>query len=177
MIFTETSLKGAFVINLKKIGDDRGFFARAYCKNEFAENNLNTNLVQANTALSVTQHTLRGLHFQIAPYEEAKIVRCIQGAVFDVIVDLRPQSPTYKKWFGIELSQANRKMLYVPENFAHGYLTLKENTEVFYLVTQYYSPESERGYRWNDPAFAIEWPVTEHLNISDKDQKWPLFSG
>ena len=177
MIFAETRLKGIFVIELKKIEDDRGFFARAWCRKEFEEHGLNPNFVQANNALSHRKNTLRGLHFQVAPDEEAKLIRCIQGAIFDVVVDLRPASSTYKQWFGIELSMENRKMLYVSENFAHGYVSLKDNTEVFYLVSHYYSPDSEKGYCWDDPAFGIQWPVRKDLIVSEKDRQWPMFSG
>jgi len=128
--------------------------------------------VQANLAFSKRRGTLRGLHYQIAPYEEAKLMRCIRGAIYDVIIDLRPESPTYKRWLGVELTADNHKMLYVPKGFAHGYQTLIDNTETFYQASQFYSPESERGLRYDDPALAIEWPIDVQV-ISDKDRSWP----
>jgi dTDP-4-dehydrorhamnose 3,5-epimerase len=176
MIFTETELKGAFIIEIERRGDERGFFARAWCQKEFEAHGLSPNWVQANLAFSKKRGTLRGLHYQIAPYEEAKLMRCIRGAIYDVIVDLRQESPTYKRWLGVELSADNRKMLYVPEGFAHGYQTLVDNSETYYPVSQFYSPGFERGARWDDPAFGVEWPITENLIISDKDKSWPDFS-
>jgi dTDP-4-dehydrorhamnose 3,5-epimerase len=173
MIFTETKLKGAFIVEVEKRGDARGFFARAWCKEEFAANGLNTNLVQSNIAFSKKAGTLRGLHYQAKPYEEVKLVRCTRGAVYDVIVDLRLESPMYMGWVGVELTAGNYKMLYVPENFAHGYQTLTDHAEVTYHVSQVYSPASERGIRWNDPAIKIEWPKVDMRIISEKDQCWP----
>jgi dTDP-4-dehydrorhamnose 3,5-epimerase len=172
MIFTETKLPGVFIIKIEKREDERGFFARAWCKKEFEAHGLNLDWVQANLAFSKRRGTLRGLHYQIAPYEEAKLMRCIRGAIYDVIIDLRPESPTYKRWLGVELTADNHKMLYVPEGFAHGYQTLMDNTETFYQASQFYSPESERGLRYDDPAFAIEWPIDVQV-ISDKDKSWP----
>ncbi len=174
MIFTETPLKGAYVIELKKMGDDRGFFARFFCKNEFADHGLNNEIVQINNSLSADKGTLRGMHYQLVPKAEDKVVRCINGSLYDVIIDIREDSDTFKQWFGIELSAENRKMLFVPKGFAHGFLTLKENTEAFYLVTEFYGPEYERGIRWNDPEFNIQWPI-EPCIISEKDQKHPDF--
>ncbi|MGH8018943.1 MAG: dTDP-4-dehydrorhamnose 3,5-epimerase [Opitutaceae bacterium] len=174
MKFTETPLKGAFVIDLETRGDDRGFFARTFCAREFAAHGLKTGLVQGNMSFSRIKGTLRGLHFQLPPAAETKLVRCNRGALFDVIVDLRPESPTCTKWFGVELTADNRRALYVPENFAHGFMTLVEDTEAAYLVGEYYSPEHERGYRYNDPAFGIEWPGEVKL-ISPKDERWPDF--
>lgn len=171
MIFTETKLPGAFIVELETRGDERGFFARAWCKKEFAEQGINLDWVQANLAHTKQGGTLRGLHYQIAPYEEAKLMRCIRGAIYDVIVDLRPGSPTYKQWLGVELTADNRKALYIPEGFAHGYQTLVDDTEVFYLVSQFYTPGSEQGIRYNDPAFGIEWPLEVQV-ISDKDKSW-----
>jgi dTDP-4-dehydrorhamnose 3,5-epimerase len=176
MIFRPTRLKDAFTIDLEKSVDERGFFARAWCAREFEEHGLNPRLVQANIGYSEKRGTVRGMHYQLAPYEEAKLVRCIRGAIHDVIVDLRPDSPTYRQWLGVELNADNRRMLYVPESFAHGYLTLANDTETLYQVSQFYTPGAERGFRWNDPAFGIEWPVTENLTISEKDQAWPDFS-
>ncbi len=175
MLFIETKLKGAFVIELEKYSDDRGFFSRAWCQKEFKEQGINSRFVQANIGFSKNSGTIRGIHYQIAPFEEAKLVRCIRGAIFDVVLDLRPELPSFKQWFGVELSDENRKMLYVPEGCAHGYQTLVDNTEVFYQVSQVYSPESERGIRWNDPEFDIEWPIDEDLVISEKDQNWSDF--
>jgi dTDP-4-dehydrorhamnose 3,5-epimerase len=174
MIFTETPLKGAYVIELKKIGDDRGFFARTFCKNEFSGHGLNNEIVQINNSLSADKGTLRGMHYQLPPKAEDKIVRCIKGSLFDAIIDIRPDSETFGKWFGIELSAENRKMLFVPKGFAHGFITLEDNTEAFYLVTEFYGPDYERGIRWNDPKFNIDWPI-DPIIISDKDQNHPDF--
>jgi len=173
VIFTETKLKGAFIIDLKKLEDERGFFARAWCKQEFEDHGLNPAFVQCNLSFNKKQNTLRGMHFQHEPYAEVKIVRCTKGAVFDVIVDLRPGSSTYLSWVGVELTEENHKMLYVPENFAHGYQTLSDNTEVLYQVSQFYTPKAEGGVRFNDPAFGISWPETEKIVISEKDSSWP----
>jgi dTDP-4-dehydrorhamnose 3,5-epimerase len=176
MIFTETRLKGAFIIELEAHADQRGFFARAWCEREFREHGLSARWVQANIAFSREKGTLRGLHYQIAPYQEAKLMRCIRGAMYDVIIDLRPGSPTYEQWLGVELSADNRVVLYIPEGFAHGYQTLVDDTEVFYPVSQFYTPGAERGVRWDDPAFAVRWPLTENLILSDKDKGWPDYS-
>jgi dTDP-4-dehydrorhamnose 3,5-epimerase len=175
MKFISTPLNGAFVIELEKRGDERGFFARAFCQKEFEMNRLKNNIVQINNSLSKDIGTLRGMHFQLAPRSEDKIVRCIRGKFYDVIIDLRPDSTTFKKWFGVELSADNRLSLYVPKGFAHGFITLEENTEAFYLVTEYYSPEHERGIRFNDPVFNIEWPIEPKV-ISDKDMNHPDFN-
>jgi dTDP-4-dehydrorhamnose 3,5-epimerase len=176
MIFRKTKLKGVFIIELEKHKDERGYFARTWCENEFKANGLNSSLAQANTALSFQKGTLRGMHYQTAPYEETKIIRCIRGSVFDVVIDIRPDSITYCQWLGIELSSENHTILYVPEGFAHGYKTLENNSEVFYLVSQFYTPDAERGIRWDDPAFNITWPETPDLIISEKDKNWPDYS-
>jgi len=176
MNFIETEIKDLFVVELNKIGDERGFFARAWCEKEFADKNLTSRMLQANTSYSKDKGTLRGLHYQVSPHEEAKLMRCIKGAIFDVAVDLRPESKTYKKWFGIELTESNRKMLFIPEGFAHGYQTLVENTEAFYMSSAFYAPEAERGLRWNDPAIGINWPITDELNITEKDLSWANIS-
>lgn len=176
MIFTKTKLEDAIIIEIEKKEDDRGFFARAWCRKEFDEHGLAFNPVQANVAFSKTKGILRGMHYQVAPNEEAKLIRCISGAIYDVIIDLRPDSPTYRQWFGVELSANNYKMLYVPEGFAHGYQALMDNTEVFYQVSQFYSPESERGVRWNDPAFSIKWPEIDNCMVSTKDKSLPNYS-
>jgi dTDP-4-dehydrorhamnose 3,5-epimerase len=175
MIFTETKLKGAFIVEPERLDDHRGFFARAWCKKEFEAHGLNTRLVQSNISFNRKKGILRGMHYQKAPYEEAKLVRCTMGAIYDVIIDLRTDSPTWRQWLGIELTADNRKMLYVPEGFAHGYQTLTDNSEVFYQVSQFYSPDSERGIRWNDPVFAIHWPIDGDVVISEKDNNWPNF--
>ncbi len=174
MRFTEIRLSGAYVIELEPRQDARGFFARAFCRREFEAYGLNPRIAQANVALSHARGTLRGLHYQVAPFEETKVVRCTRGSVFDVMVDLRPGSPTYCQWVGEELSAASRRMLYVPAGFAHGYQTLEDDTELFYLVSECYSPEHERGVRWNDSAFGIRWPLAEPI-VSPKDQAFPDF--
>jgi dTDP-4-dehydrorhamnose 3,5-epimerase len=172
MKFVETPLKGAFIIKLKPNNDERGFFARSWCKNEFTEFGLNSNLAQCNISFNHKRGTLRGMHFQQKPYEEAKLIRCTAGAMYDVIVDLRPTSNTFLHWFGIELTGLNRDMLYVPESFAHGFQTLENNTEVFYQMSQFYSPKSSSGFLWNDPLIDIKWPGPVTL-ISDKDKNNP----
>jgi len=174
MKFIETPLAGAFAIEPEPRSDDRGFFARVFCRDEFAAHRLDFAVVQCNVSYNDRRATLRGLHYQVAPREEVKLVRCTMGAIFDVIVDLRPASPTFRRWHGLELTADNRRMLYVPAGFAHGYLTLDDRSEVFYQVSEFYSPEFERGARWDDPAFAIRWPLAPEL-ISPKDRDHPLF--
>ena len=174
MIFTETPLPGAYIVDLELRTDDRGFFARAWCQDEFEQQGLNTRIVQCNMSYNHSVGTVRGLHYQKPPHAEVKLIRCTRGAIWDVIVDLRPDSATYKKWFGTELTAENRRMLYVPENFAHGYITLEPGTETFYQVSEFYSAEHEAGIRWNDPAVAITWP-TEPVVLSDKDAHHPAF--
>lgn len=175
MIFSETKLKNAFIIEPKRIEDERGFFARTWCKREFEEHGLNSNLVQCNTSYNHKKATLRGMHYQIAPYEEAKLVRCTRGAIYDVIIDLRPASPGFKQWIGVELTSDNRSMLYIPEGFAHGFQTLTDDSEVLYQMSEFYDGPSGRGVRWNDPAFAIEWPLATGRVISARDQNYPDF--
>jgi dTDP-4-dehydrorhamnose 3,5-epimerase len=174
MIFTETKLKGAFVIEPERLEDERGFFARVWCQREFERRGLNPCLAQCSISFNRAKGTLRGIHYQIAPCEEAKLVRCTQGSIYDVMVDLRPESPTYKRYFGEVLSAENRLMLYVPEGFAHGLLTLEDNTEILYHISEFYSPEHSRGVRWDDPAFAIDWPITPK-RISIRDRSYPDF--
>jgi dTDP-4-dehydrorhamnose 3,5-epimerase len=174
MIFTETKLKGAFEIEIKKLEDERGFFGRSWCANEMKEHGLNTNICQSNTSFSKKKGTLRGMHFQHDPYQETKLIRCTRGSIMDVIIDLRPSSPTFKQWIAVELTQDNYKMLYVPEDFAHGFITLEDNCEVTYLVTQFYTPGAEGGIRWNDPAFNIDWPI-EPTVLSEKDANHPNY--
>jgi len=175
MKFNKTAILGAYIIELEKIGDERGFFARAWCQKEFREHDLVTQFVQCNLSFNKRGNTLRGMHYQSAPLEEVKLVRCTRGAIFDVIIDLRPESSTYLKWIGVELTSDNYNMLYIPEGFAHGYLTLTEEAEVFYQVSQFYSPGHERGVRWNDPVFKIDWPIDGDVVISEKDNNWPNF--
>lgn len=172
MKFLPTPLNGAYTIELEKRGDDRGFFARFFCEKEFAQAGLETHFVQINNSLSGKKGTLRGMHYQLPPAAEVKVVRCLRGALYDVIVDLRAGSPSFGKWFGAELSAENRTMMYVPRGFAHGFVTLTDDVEALYLVSAFYAPEAERGARWNDPAIGIEWPV-EPAELSDKDRKWP----
>lgn len=172
MIFTETPLQGAYVIEIKKMEDERGFFGRSWCANEMKQHGLNADVRQANTSLSEKKGTLRGMHFQHDPYQETKLIRCTHGSILDVIIDLRPESETYRKWFGIELSRENYKMLYVPEDFAHGFITLEDDCEVTYLVTQFYTPGAEAGIRWDDPLFNIAWPMAPVV-ISEKDRTHP----
>jgi len=169
MIFSETKLNGAFIIDLEPIQDERGFFARTWCKNEFAAHGLNPNLVQCNTSFNKKKGTLRGMHYQSPPYEEAKLVRCTMGAVYDVIVDIRKESKTFLQWIACELTAQNRKMLYVPEGFAHGFQTLEDNTEVFYQMSEFYHSDHAAGLRWDDPAIDIKWPIPEVV-ISKKDK-------
>jgi dTDP-4-dehydrorhamnose 3,5-epimerase len=176
MIFKETKLKGAFVVEMESIRDNRGFFARAWCQREFEARGLITGFVQANLTFSPQKGTLRGLHYQIAPHQEIKLVRCTRGAIYDVIIDLRPESPTCRHWLGTELTADNHAMTYIPGGFAHGYQILMDDTEVFYQVAQFYAPEYERGIRWNDPAFGIEWPIASPLILSEKDKRWPDYT-
>jgi dTDP-4-dehydrorhamnose 3,5-epimerase len=175
MFFTETPLGGAFVIDLEPIEDSRGFFARTWCQREFAAHNLKSRLVQCSTSFNKQRGTLRGMHYQAAPYKEAKLVRCTAGAIVDVIIDLRPQSPTFRQHFTVTLTALNHKSLYVPEGFAHGFLTLEDSTELFYQMSEFYSPKHARGVRWNDPAFGIEWPATIAV-MSERDCHYPDFS-
>jgi dTDP-4-dehydrorhamnose 3,5-epimerase len=172
MIFHPTPLQGAYLIELEKRGDDRGFFARFFCEREFGQKGLEQRFVQVNNSLSEKRGTLRGLHYQLPPAAEVKVVRAVKGALWDVIVDLRPDSPTFRKWFGAELNDENRLMMYVPRGFAHALITLKNATEAFYLVSEFYAPEAERGVRWNDPSIGIEWPI-QPVEISAKDAAWP----
>lgn len=168
MIFSETPLKGAYVLELDRIEDERGFFARSWCVKEFKKHGLNPDLVQCSVSFNKKKGTLRGMHYQAAPHEEAKLVRCTRGALYDVIIDLRPDSGTFKQWFGVELSAENRKALYIPEGFAHGFQTLEDDTEVLYQMSEFYHPESVRGLRWNDPQFGIVWPI-EVVTTSKRD--------
>ena len=171
MKFENTLINGAYVVNLNKRVDERGFFARFFCENEFKDKNLVNKFVQINNSVTKKKGTIRGMHYQIKPKEEVKIIRCISGKIFDVIVDLREKSKTFMHWYGVELSSTNRKMLYVPKGCAHGFLTLSNNCEVLYLVSQAYSPKHERGFKFDDPKIKINWPTTI-LFGSDKDFNW-----
>ena len=172
MIFTETPLAGAFVVDLEPLRDDRGFFARTYCRREFEARGLLATVAQCNVSVSRARGTLRGMHYQVAPAVEAKLVRCTRGRIHDVIVDMRPDSPTYLRHFGVELGAESRRALYVPGLFAHGFLTLTDDAEVTYQVSEFYTPKAERGLRYDDPALAIDWPVPVAV-LSDKDLAWP----
>jgi dTDP-4-dehydrorhamnose 3,5-epimerase len=176
MIFQELKLKGAFLIKFEKIEDERGFFARSWCVREAEKHGLKRYMVQANVSFNKKKGTLRGMHYQKEPFQEVKLVRCVRGRIYDVIIDLRPKSPTFCHWIGLELSQDNDSMLYVPENFAHGFQTLTDNSEVNYLVSEFYTPEAEKGIRFNDPFFDIQWPEVQTITISRKDNTWPDFN-
>lgn len=173
MRFTKTALVGAWVIDPNLHEDERGRFMRAWCTREFAEHGIDFLPVQANMGLSIKKGTVRGMHFQIAPALEAKLVRCTRGSVYDVVLDVRPESPTYGEWYGIELSAENGRMLYVPEQCAHGYQTLEEYTEIYYMTSGYYTPNLARGIRFDDPAFRIRWPIAPTV-VSEQDRNWPL---
>jgi dTDP-4-dehydrorhamnose 3,5-epimerase len=175
MIFTETGLAGAFLIDIRKLEDPRGFFARTFCQKEFIEHGLNTRIAQCNVSYNSRKGTWRGLHLQISPYQEAKLVQCISGAIYDVILDLRPKSPTYLKHLGVTLRAEDHQMLYIPEGFAHGFLTLTDNVNVFYQMSEFYAPEYARGFRWDDPAFGVTLPEEVKI-ISERDGSYPDFS-
>lgn len=173
MIFTETKLRGAYIVEPELLEDERGFFARTWSREDFDARGLDSNLVQCNSSLNKRRGTLRGMHYQTAPHEEVKLVRCTAGAIYDVIVDLREDSPTRSQWLGMELSASNRLMVYIPKGFAHGFQTLADETEVFYQVSEYYHPESARGVRWDDPAFGIAWPLGISV-VSERDRAHPF---
>jgi dTDP-4-dehydrorhamnose 3,5-epimerase len=174
MIITQSELPGAYVIDLEPIADSRGFFARVWGEEELAAHGLETQVAQCSVSYNERKATLRGMHFQRSPHEEVKLVRCTRGAMFDVIVDLRPHSETFCRWIGVELSADSRRALYVPRGFAHGFQTLTDGTEVFYMISAQHVPESADGVRWNDPAFGIAWPL-EPTEMSDRDGNWPDF--
>ena len=175
IIFTETKLKGAFIVDPERFEDARGFLARSFSAKEFESRGLNPRIAECNISFSKKRYTVRGMHFQHPPFAQAKLVRCSKGAIYDAIVDLRPESPTFKQWIGEELTAENRRILYVPEGFAHGFQTLADDTEVFYQMTNFYNPGSEGGVRWNDPVFAIDWPATDGVTINERDQNYPDF--
>jgi dTDP-4-dehydrorhamnose 3,5-epimerase len=174
MVFRETKLGGAYIIDLAPRPDERGFFARTFCEREFAEHGLPTRFPQCNLSRNDRAKTLRGMHYQAAPHRESKVVRCVTGAIHDVIVDLRPGSPTHLGWVGVELSARNGRALFVPEGFAHGFVTLEDATDVFYHMGAFFQSEGARGARWNDPRFGIEWPVTPAI-IAARDAAYPDF--
>ena len=174
VIFIEIKLKGAYIIEPEKLEDERGFFARSWCEREFAAHNLNPRTVQCNISFNSKKGTLRGMHYQAAPRAEAKLVRCTRGAIYDVIIDLRPKSPTFKQHVAEVLTVDDHKMLYIPEGFAHGFQTLEDNAEVFYQISEFHAPECARGVRWNDPAFAIEWPISAPIMLK-RDRNYPDF--
>ncbi len=171
MKFFETELNDPYIIEIEKHEDERGFFARTFCVNEFAEEGIDFNPVQRNLSYNKSKHTLRGMHYQGSPYEEAKLVSCVNGSIYDVIIDIREDSSTLNKWIGVELSASNRKMLFVPKGFAHGFLTLEDDTEVSYLMSDFYKPGVGKGIRWDDPFYNIEWPAEAEI-ISKKDRNW-----
>ncbi len=171
MKFVKTDFDGCYVIEIEKKIDERGFFTRIWDKDIFKKNDLNENLVQCSISFNVKKHTLRGMHYQSSPYEEDKVVRCTRGKIFDVIIDLRKDSNTFKKWIGIELSQENFRMIYIPKGIAHGFQTLEDNTEVFYQISKDYMPEYARGKLYSDPIFNISWPIKSPI-VSEKDQQW-----
>jgi dTDP-4-dehydrorhamnose 3,5-epimerase len=175
MRFVPTELSGAFVVELERHEDERGFFARAWCRDEFSEQALVSNLAQCSISRNSLAGTLRGMHFQTAPHEEAKLVRCTAGAMFDAIVDLRPESPTYTAWVGVELDAERGNAVYVPKGFAHGFQTLVDDTDVLYMISDRYVPQAASGVRWDDPAFAIEWPQVDARTISERDLSWPHY--
>ena len=174
MKFTSLGIEGAWIVNIDHLGDERGFFARAWCREEFAAKGITAELSQANLSFSQQAGTVRGMHFQRPPHEEMKAVRCLRGAVFDVVLDLRSDSPTFCQWHGEELTSDNRRMLLVPEGCAHGFQTLVDDTEIFYLVSEAYAPDSEGGVRWDDPAFGIKWSLSVS-EISERDVGFPDF--
>ncbi|MCB9134316.1 MAG: dTDP-4-dehydrorhamnose 3,5-epimerase [Anaerolineales bacterium] len=174
MLFTSITLPGAYLVDLRRLEDERGFFARSWCAHEAIEVGIDPNIVQCNVSFNKTKGTLRGMHLQIPPFAESKLVRVTRGAIYDVIIDLRPASSTFKQWFGVELTADNRRALFVPKGFAHGFQILEDSTEIFYQMSEYYSPEHARGVRWDDPAFGIQWPL-EATEISPKDRVLPDF--
>jgi dTDP-4-dehydrorhamnose 3,5-epimerase len=176
MEFSETSLKGAYLVRLKLIQDERGYFARGWCREEFLQHGLNPQMVQLNVGFSLRRGTVRGMHYQLAPHGEAKYVRCTRGAIYDVIIDLREGSPTLRQWFGIELTPDSGLMLYAPEGFAHGYQSLQNDTEMYYMTSSPYAPAAARGVRYDDPAFGVRWPLPVSV-ISKADRDWPDFQG
>ena len=175
MKFIPTTLEGAYIIDIEPMIDMRGFFSRSWCSKEFKEHGLDHRLSQCSISQNDIAGTLRGMHYQAKPHEEAKVVRCTAGSIYDVIIDMRPTSPTFKAWFSLELSAQNRRMIYIPQGFAHGFQSLTDNTEVFYQVTEFYHPESSLSVRWDDPIFKIKWPEVDRRIISERDLSYPDF--
>jgi dTDP-4-dehydrorhamnose 3,5-epimerase len=174
MNFLDTALPGIFEIQIEPHFDERGFFARTWCRNELEQRGLSAEIAQCSVSFNPKEGTLRGLHYQVSPHAETKLVRCTKGSIFDVVLDLRPSSPKFKQWIGVTLTAENRKMIYIPEGCAHGFLTLEDDTEVFYQISEFYDPKSSRGVRWNDAAFQINWPSHVHV-ISERDRSFPDF--
>ena len=174
MKFTETPLAGAFIVDMTPFEDDRGLFARHWCRREFEQRGLPTDICQINFSSNPAKGTLRGIHYQVPPYGESKFIRCVQGAVYDLMIDLRPESSTYGESFGVELSQDNNRSLFVPAQFGHGYLTLENNTSVIYHVSEFFTPDAEAGIRFDDPRFQVKWPI-KPVVVSEKDRNWPDF--
>lgn len=175
MLFAETKLKGAYLIEIECSEDERGYFARMFCREEFEEHGLNSSVAQCNISYNRKKGTLRGMHYQVAPFAEAKLVTCLAGSIYDVIIDLRADSATYCEWLAVELRGGERRnVLYIPEGFAHGFLTLEDHSEVFYQMSEFYAPQSVRGVRWDDPAFAIQWPEAPRI-LSERDRSYPDF--
>lgn len=173
MKFIETKLKGAYIVEMEKMEDHRGYFARAFCAKEFEAHGISPNVAQANMSGTLRKGTVRGMHYQVAPASEPKFIRCVRGAIYDVIIDMRPDSPTYREYVGVELTADNRRAIYVPDHFAHGHQALTDDVEIFYLVGEFYTPGCERGVRHDDPAIGIEWPLPVTV-LSEKDANWPL---
>ncbi|MEX0778253.1 MAG: dTDP-4-dehydrorhamnose 3,5-epimerase [Balneolales bacterium] len=176
MKFSKIEVDGAYEITLEKKGDERGFFARGYCEDEMRDHGISFHMIQANIGFNKFQNTLRGLHYQIGSHAEKKLVKCVKGSIYDVVVDLRPNSSTYGHWAGRKLTADNHAMLFIPEGCAHGYQTLADNSEISYMVSAHYEPKAERGILWNDPAFNIKWKYSEDIILSDKDKNWPAFT-
>jgi len=175
MIFTETDLSGAYIIEIDRLEDERGFFGRTWDQKEFEKHGLNSKIVQCNISYNKEKGTLRGMHYQLNPFEEAKIIRCVKGKIYDVIIDIRPESKNFKKWFGVELTENNYKMIYIPEGFAHGFQSLVDKTEVFYQMTQLYMKKYARGIKWNDEDVGIKWPMTNVI-LSKRDSQLPTLN-
>ncbi len=175
MIFKKTKLNDVYIIKIEPKVDERGFFARSWCKKEFSDQGLESNYVQTNLSFNKSKGTLRGMHYQVEPYGEVKLVRCLKGSIYDVVIDLRKESSTYLGWMGVELDDKNRDMLYIPKGFAHGFLTLKDDTEIFYQMSEYYKPTAVSGLRYDDPKFNISWPIAIK-QIAEKDNDWQNFS-
>jgi dTDP-4-dehydrorhamnose 3,5-epimerase len=175
MLFQRTAIDGVVEIQVERRTDERGFFARSWCRREFEQASLNSDLAQCSISWNPHKYTLRGMHYQAVPYEEAKLVRCTRGAIYDVVVDLRPQSPTFTQWIGVTLTAEGRNMIYIPEGCAHGFLTLQEDCEISYQISQFYCADSARGVRWDDPSFGIMWPA-QPLLISERDRTYPDFA-